>query len=58
MEIEAIKKAGGVAIGVASEEEARHGVNAWKRQRLIRAGADVIIGDYRRQDELLARLGL
>jgi len=58
VEIEAIKKAGGVAIGVASEEEARHGVNAWKRQRLIRAGADVIIGDYRRQDELLARLGL
>jgi len=58
VEIEAIKKAGGVAIGVASEEEARHGVNAWKRQRLIRAGADVIIGDYRRQDELLVRLGL
>ena len=43
---------------MASDEETRHGVNAWKRGRLIRAGADIIIGDYRQQDELLALLGL
>jgi beta-phosphoglucomutase-like phosphatase (HAD superfamily) len=58
VEIEETRRVGGVAIGVASEEEARHGVNAWKRNRLLRAGADIIIGDYRRQDELLELLGL
>jgi phosphoglycolate phosphatase len=58
VEIEETRRAGGVAVGVASDEEARRGVNAWKRARLIRAGADIIIGDYRQQDELLALLGL
>jgi len=58
VEIEEIRRAGGVAIGVASEEEARTGVNAWKRQRLIRAGADVIIGDYGCLDDLLELLGI
>ncbi|HEX3654565.1 MAG TPA: HAD family hydrolase [Pirellulales bacterium] len=58
VEIEETRRNGGVAIGVASEEETRQGVNAWKRDRLIRAGADIIIGDYRRQDELLHLLGL
>jgi phosphoglycolate phosphatase-like HAD superfamily hydrolase len=58
VEIEEVRRAGGVAIGVASEEETRSGINAWKRERLVRAGADVIIGDYRCQDELLERLGV
>jgi len=58
VEIEEVRRAGGVAIGVASEEETRQGVNAWKRERLIRAGADIIIGDYRCLDDLLATLGL
>jgi beta-phosphoglucomutase-like phosphatase (HAD superfamily) len=58
VEIEETRRNGGVAIGVASEEETRQGINAWKRDRLIRAGADIIIGDYRRQDELLHLLGL
>jgi phosphoglycolate phosphatase-like HAD superfamily hydrolase len=56
VEIEEIRRVGGVAIGVASEEETRVGVNQWKRQRLTRAGADIIIGDYRCQDELLKLL--
>ncbi|MCA9101374.1 MAG: hypothetical protein KDA63_09505, partial [Planctomycetales bacterium] len=56
VEIEEIRRVGGVAIGVASEEEARVGINDWKRQRLTRAGADIIIGDYRCQDELLRLL--
>lgn len=56
VEIEEVRRAGGVAIGVASEEEARTGVNAWKRERLVRAGADIIIGDYRCQDRLLEML--
>ncbi|MGD9645358.1 MAG: HAD family hydrolase [Pirellulales bacterium] len=58
VEIEEVRQAGGVSIGVASEEEKRQGINQWKRGRLIRAGADVIIGDYRCQDELFQVLGL
>jgi beta-phosphoglucomutase-like phosphatase (HAD superfamily) len=41
-----IKRVGGVAVAVASHEPPRHGVNAAKRDQLIRAGADAIIGDY------------
>jgi phosphoglycolate phosphatase len=58
VEIEETKKAGGTAIGVASEEETRQGVNVWKRNRLVGVGADVVVGDYRRLDELLALLGI
>jgi phosphoglycolate phosphatase len=58
VEIEETRRVGGVAVGVASEEETRTGVNAWKRERLLRAGADIIIGDYRCQNELLGMLGL
>ena len=58
VEIEETRKNGGVAVGVASEEETRQGINEWKRNRLISAGADIIIGDYSCQDELLKELGL
>ncbi|MCU0961221.1 MAG: HAD family hydrolase [Pirellulaceae bacterium] len=58
VEIEEVKKVGGVAVGVASNEVTRRGVNDWKRNRLVRAGADLIIGDYRCREELLQRLGL
>jgi beta-phosphoglucomutase-like phosphatase (HAD superfamily) len=58
VEIEEIKRVGGVAVGVASNEETCAGVNDWKRARLIEAGADVIVGDYRELDALLAALGL
>src|SRR5439155_3283585 len=36
VEIEEVKHAGGVAVAVASDEAARRGVNAWKRERLVR----------------------
>lgn len=58
VEIEEIKKVGGLAIGVASDEEARAGINAWKRNRLIQAGADIIVGDYRELDSLLEMIPL
>ena len=58
VEISEIKKVGGLAIGVASNEDSRCGINAWKRERLVRAGADVIIGDYRDVDELLQLIGI
>ena len=58
VEIEEVKRVGGLAIGVASNEVERHGTNAWKRERLIRAGADIILGDYRQCDTLFKLLGL
>jgi len=58
VEIEEVKRVGGLAIGVASDEVNRRGINEWKRRRLIRAGADLIIGDYRCRDQLLDVIGL
>jgi len=56
VEIEEIRKVGGVAVAVASDEVRRQGVNEWKRNRLIRAGADIIIPEYRRHERLLRYL--
>jgi phosphoglycolate phosphatase len=53
VEIEEVRRAGGVAVAVASDEERRQGVNAWKRSRLVGAGADLVIADYRCRDRLL-----
>ena len=52
VEIEDSKSVDGIAIGVASDEKNRRGVDAWKRNRLIAAGADVIIPDFREADLL------
>lgn len=46
VEIENVREVGGYAIGVASNEAERKGIDEWKRERLIRAGADAIIPDY------------
>ena len=56
VEIEEVKRAGGVAVAVASDEIKRRGINEWKRKRLIQAGADVIIAEYRCRDRLLQYL--
>lgn len=53
VEIEDVHRVGGIAVGVASDEVRRCGVNQWKRERLIKAGADVIIGDFREADALV-----
>jgi phosphoglycolate phosphatase-like HAD superfamily hydrolase len=53
VEIEETKRAGGVAVAVASDEVNRRGINPWKRERLIRAGADIVIPEYRRHEHLL-----
>lgn len=52
-EIRAVKKLGGIAIGIASDEVRRYGLNHVKRSRLIQAGADVIISDYAQLSELI-----
>ena len=47
VEIENVKEAGGFAVGVATDEKNHDGrVDQWKRDRLIRAGADIIIPDF------------
>jgi len=46
VEIEEVKKAGGTAVGVASAEPECREVDEWKRQRLIRVGADFIIPNF------------
>ena len=49
VEIEATKAVGGIAVAVASDE-ANNGsghIDAWKRNRLLTAGADIVIPDYR-----------
>jgi phosphoglycolate phosphatase len=57
-EIVAIKRVGGLGIGLASNEITGSGIDPLKREHLIKAGADMIIGDYRCWPRLLERLGL
>lgn len=52
VEIEEAKAVGGLAVGVASNEKTRRGVDEWKRERLITAGADLIIPDFNCHREL------
>lgn len=47
VEIENAKTVGAIAVGVASIEDNVYNMNADKRERLIRAGADIIIPDFR-----------
>ncbi len=53
VEIENAKTVGAIAVGVASVEANRYNMNADKRERLIRAGADIIIPDFREGVQLL-----
>lgn len=58
VEIRETRRRGGYAVGIASDEVRRYGLNRSKRSRLIRAGADLIVADYSELDRLLAELGL
>ena len=55
VEIREAKARGALALGVASDEVRRRGWNERKRQRLINAGADLLIPDFT-QAETLARI--
>jgi len=46
VELRETKKRDGLAVGVASDEVRRYGLNPEKRARLIRAGADLVIPDF------------
>ena len=56
VEIENIKAVGGVAVGVATDERECITVDAWKRDRLTRAGADHIIPNYLEREKLFSVL--
>ena len=56
VEIENISKINGFAVGVATNEAERCGIDEWKRTRLINAGADWIIPDFTETPELEAGL--
>jgi len=56
VEIEDSKAVGGIAVGLATNEAARQGVDEWKRRRLMAAGADLIVPDFSRYQVLLAYL--
>lgn len=56
VEIEDAKQVGGIAVGVASDEANRAGIDEWKRNRLIEAGADLIVPDFQEHEALMAYL--
>ncbi len=58
VEIRLGREAGARTVGLASDEAARRGVNPVKRERLVRAGADAIAGDFTQEEALLRFLGL
>jgi len=53
VEIRNAKERGAVALGVAADEDLRQGLSPRKRQRLLAAGADLIVTDFLRHQELL-----
>jgi phosphoglycolate phosphatase-like HAD superfamily hydrolase len=52
VETEEVRRVGGTAIAVASDESPG-GIDQWKRDRLVPAGADIVIPDYRQYEKLL-----
>ncbi|MBQ3100396.1 MAG: SIS domain-containing protein [Clostridia bacterium] len=53
VEIELVADIGGYTVGVATDEERRCGINSWKRNRLLAAGASMIIPDFSGCDRLI-----
>jgi len=58
VEIRESRKRGGLAVGIASDEVRRFGLNSSKRRRLIRAGADLIVPDFSQWQAVLPILGI
>jgi rfaE bifunctional protein kinase chain/domain len=56
VEIREGKKKSGISIGVASDEKKGYGLNSNKRTKLIKAGADIIIPDFKEYQALLSYL--
>ena len=52
VELRETKKQGGIAVGIASNEIRRYGLNLTKRARVIKAGADIVIPDFSQNDKI------
>ena len=53
VEIELVAKLGGYAVAVATDEQKKYGVNPVKREKLLAAGASVVVPDFSKAEELL-----
>ncbi|MCG8525888.1 MAG: PfkB family carbohydrate kinase [Opitutales bacterium] len=58
VEIKEARRCGALAVGLASDEPRRHGLNLSKRTRLIRAGANIVIPDFSQMEKLLRLLNI
>ena len=56
VEIEELKRAGGLAVGLATDEPECRETSPWKRRNLIEVGADYIIPNYLCRQALLPML--
>ncbi len=56
VEIRECRKRDGIAVGIATDEIRRHGLNPEKRTRLVKAGAHIVVPDFSQQDKLLKLL--
>lgn len=56
VEIEDTRGVGGIAVGVATNEAERRGIDIWKRDRLIASGADIIVPDFREYELIVEYL--
>ena len=52
VEMRQCRRQGGIAVGIASDEVRRHGLNQKKRSRLVRAGAQIIVPDFSQYRQL------
>ena len=57
VEIQLISEIGGYAVGAATDEFRRCGIDSWKRGRLLSAGAAMIIPDFANYEKLLEMIG-
>ena len=58
VEIEETRRAGGVAVGIASREDGGTGCDPWKARRLQDVGAHLLVSDWLQSDLLLRTLGI
>ncbi len=56
VEMRECRKGDGLAIGIASDEIRRHGLNIEKRTRLVKAGAHIIVPDFSQYDKIIKLL--
>ena len=53
VEIELVAKINGYPIAVATDEKRKMGIDAWKRNRLVGAGAGAVIPDFENADRIV-----